>query len=67
MGLIHRGHELNQQQLDAITPVFNDQMQRRINKTKLLQAIDDALEAAGCPVPSEPQAAPAPEGGSDGH
>lgn len=62
MVIIHRGHELSQQQLDVILPVFKDHMKRRISKKKLHQGIDDALEAAGCPVPTEQQAAPVPEG-----
>jgi hypothetical protein len=56
MIIIHRGHKLSQQQLDAILPVLRQQAQGKISKRKLNKAIDDALEAAGCPVPSEPEA-----------
>jgi len=53
MGIIHRGHELNQQQLDAILPVLQDSMNGRYRvKKKLEAAIDQALEAAGCPLPA---------------
>lgn len=48
MHIIHRGHELSQQQLDAIVPVLNESMH---GKQRLEAAIDKALEAAGCPVP----------------
>lgn len=53
MRIIHRGHELNQQQLDAILPVLLDSMNGRYRvKKKLEAAIDQALEAAGCPLPA---------------
>ncbi|HHQ2718916.1 TPA: hypothetical protein ACSPMB_004837 [Pseudomonas aeruginosa] len=53
MRIIHRGHELNQQQLDAILPVLQDSMNGRYRvKKKLEAAIDQALEAAGCPLPA---------------
>lgn len=54
MRIIHRGHVLNQQQLDAILPVLRESMNgRHRGKKKLEAAIDQALEAAGCPVPAE--------------
>lgn len=55
MRIIHRGHVLNQQQLDAILPVLQDSMSGRYRmKKKLEAAIDRALEEAGCPLPGEP-------------
>jgi hypothetical protein len=55
MRIIHRGHELNQQQLDAILPVLQDSMNGRYRvKKKLESAIDQALETAGCPLPAGP-------------
>ncbi|MEA8592298.1 hypothetical protein PZT57_26990 [Pseudomonas aeruginosa] len=68
MRIIHRGHELNQQQLDAILPVLQESMNGRYRvKKKLEAAIDQALEAAGCPLSagtsgaaSSPEAALAP-------
>ncbi|EMJ4585544.1 hypothetical protein ROT11_006650 [Pseudomonas aeruginosa] len=53
MRIIHRGHELNQKQLDAILHVLLDSMNGRYRvKNKLEAAIDKALEAAGCPLPA---------------
>lgn len=55
MRIIHRGHELNQQQLNAILPVLQDSMNGRYRvKKKLEAAIDQALEAAGCPCQPGP-------------
>lgn len=54
MRIIHRGHELSQQQLDAIVPVLNESMRgKHPGKKRLEAALDKALEAAGCPVPAE--------------
>lgn len=54
MRIIHRGHELSQQQLDAIVPVLNESMRgKHRGKHRLEAAIDKALGAAGCPVPAE--------------
>lgn len=50
MIVIHRGHELNQQQLDALVPVLNRHMHGEIKKKDLCAEFDKALEAAGCPV-----------------
>lgn len=51
MGIIHHGVELNQQQLNAIVPVMNEAMNgKHRGKNKLEEAVDKALEAAGCPV-----------------
>lgn len=51
MGIIHHGVALNQQQLDAIVPVLNESMQgMHRGRKRLLEAMDRALEAAGCPV-----------------
>lgn len=51
MGLIMRGHNLNQRQLDAIVAPMNDLMQGKIKgQKKFEEACIDALEAAGCPL-----------------
>ncbi len=52
LSIVHRGHELTQQQLDALIPVLNRSMRGEINKRKFEAECDKALEAAGCPVPS---------------
>lgn len=53
MQIIHKGHALDQAQLDAIVPVFNEVMKgHHKGKKKLEDAIDKALLKAGCPVPS---------------
>lgn len=53
MKITHRGHTLNQQQLDAIVPTLNDYMHSKIvGKKQFKSAIDQALEKAGCPLPS---------------
>lgn len=63
MRIIHRGHELSQQQLDAIVPVLNASMRgKHPGKKRLEAALDKALEAAGCPVPAQ-SAAQQGEGG----
>jgi len=52
MRILHRGHELNQDQLDAIVPVLNESMQGKYRQKKKLEAaVDAALVAAGCPIP----------------
>lgn len=53
MSIIHRGHALTQQQLDAIVPVMNRSMHGEIKMKNLGAEIDKALEAAGCPVPAD--------------
>lgn len=50
MSIKLQGHILNQRQLDAITPVFNDLIQGRIKPKEMDQACVDALEKAGCPL-----------------
>lgn len=51
MRIIHHGHELTQQQLDAIVPVLNEAMNgKHRGKKRLEAAIDKALQEAGCPV-----------------
>ncbi|HGM7876966.1 TPA: hypothetical protein ACKRQV_001229 [Pseudomonas aeruginosa] len=55
MQIIHKGHALNQAQLDAIVPVFNEVMKgHHKGRKKLEEAIDKALLEAGCPVPATP-------------
>lgn len=52
MVIEHRGHILSRQQQDAITPVLRESMRGRFGSCKvLLEAMDKALEEAGCPVP----------------
>lgn len=51
MKIIHRGHVLTQQQLDALVPVLNRSMQGDIKKRDFEAECDKALEAARCPVP----------------
>ena len=51
MSLVHRGHALTQQQCDALVPVINANMQGYFSIKKFIAACDEALEAAGCPVP----------------
>jgi F0F1-type ATP synthase delta subunit len=53
MKIIHRGHSLTQQQLDALVPVMNRYMHGEIKKRDFEAEVDKALEAAGCPVPHE--------------
>lgn len=63
MSIIHNGHELTQEQLDAITPVLKDSMNGRYRtKKKFHEAIDKALQEAGCPLPVD--ATPETEAGS---
>ena len=50
MSITLKGHILNQRQLTAITPVFNDLIQQRITQDQFEQACVDALVAAGCPI-----------------
>ena len=47
MGLIHRGVELTQGQVNAIIPVLNSGIRKR---AAFEDAIDRALVEAGCPV-----------------
>lgn len=51
--VIHRGHSLSQEQLDALVPVLNKSMRKRMSKKKFEEECDAALIAAGCPVPEE--------------
>lgn len=56
MTMIHNGVELNQEQLDAVVPVFNQAAQGRFStRLKLHKAIDQALMDAGCPVQAGPE------------
>jgi hypothetical protein len=48
MSVSMKGHILNQRQLDAIVPVMNDLMQRRVSQKGFEKACIAALEAAGC-------------------
>ena len=60
MNIILRGHSLDQRQLDALVPVLNESMQGKHRlKKKLEEACVAALEAAGCPLGSEPAPTPA--------
>lgn len=49
--IIHRGHNLTQQQLDALVAMLNRYMHGEIKKRDFDAEVDKALEAAGCPVP----------------
>lgn len=50
LSIKHKGVRLNQQQLDAIVPVVNENMQKGWPLKKFQEKIDEALAAAGCPV-----------------
>lgn len=50
MGIIMRGKELTQEQLDAIVPVINAHMIGRISKKKFEPACIEAMDKAGCPL-----------------
>jgi len=49
--IIHRGHELNQQQLDALVPVLNRRISGEIKNKNFEAECDKALIEAACPAP----------------
>ena len=59
-----RGKELTQQQLDAIVPVVNDRMNKRVSAKNFEDSCLKAMEEAGCPLTpadSSPAASPLPD------
>jgi len=48
MSLVMQGYTLNQRQCDAIVPVMNDLLQRKVSQKNFEAACIKALEAAGC-------------------
>lgn len=52
--ITHRGHKLTQQQLNILTAQLNRMLNHEITQDQLNDELDDALEAAGCPVPLDP-------------
>jgi len=51
MSIQLRGYRLNQRQMDALTPVLNNQIQQGgLRKADFERACVSALEAAGCPL-----------------
>lgn len=50
MGIVVDGRELMQLQLDAIVPVLNETMRKRMSRAKLKAACLKAMMDAGCPI-----------------
>lgn len=48
--ITHRGHVLNQTQVNALIPVLNKRMRSRMSLAKFEEECDKALEEAGCPL-----------------
>jgi hypothetical protein len=52
--LIHNGKKLSQEQLNAIVPVLNQNMQKPMSKKKFADACEKAMRDAGVPLQQEP-------------
>lgn len=48
MSLVMQGYTLNQRQCDAIVPVMNDLLQRKVSQKNFEAKCIEALDAAGC-------------------
>ncbi len=57
MGIILKGQELDQRQLDVLVPLLNDAMHGRISQKKFEQACVERLEKAGCPIKPQQEGA----------
>lgn len=53
MKVYHRGHVLSDAQLEILKPILIQSANEGLSLKKTLRKADEALEAAGMPVPAE--------------